>query len=223
MLSQTIQQRMATLAGVPVDAPDLVARAQAVLGVTTDGSAGPKTMAALWQRLPPQAPEVVQRALAGAAWPAVVYSMPKSQGGAGWLPDMAPLAFCDCSGFICQVMGAPKATGARAGALGSLDLGSDGWLAGAGGMLEALPLADARPGDVIGWPSIWSQGTRDRAKGGRIGHVEICFAVDGGKIFTVGCASSNKPSAIVRADKSALWRRNAAVAIRPRWYADAAT
>ncbi len=185
-------------------------------GLTVDGDAGPKTLRALWLRHRPTAGLVVERALAAAAtWGGCVYSMPRSQGGTGWLADMAPLTACDCSGFACHVLGLPKGRGLHL--FGGLDLGSDGLLAGAGGLLVQRPLSEARPGDVIGWPSIWANGKRDRATGGRVGHVEVCVEVSGASIWTVGCASSNKPS-VRRADKSALWRRNGARAMRPAWY-----
>lgn len=222
-LSRWARERMiADVGGAHVEPDAALVRAWQAFagGLTADGVAGPKTLRALWQRHRPSAALVVERALAAAAtWSGCVYSMPRSQGGVGWMADMDPLTHCDCSGFACQVMGLPKARGLHG--FGALDLGSDGLLAGAGGLLVRHELADARPGDVIGWRSIWAGGGRRRSDGGRVGHVEVCVEVDAaGRIWTVGCASSNRP-AVARADKTSLWRRRGAVAMRPAWYSEA--
>lgn len=188
-------------------------------GLTADGVAGPKTMRALWMRHRPSPGHVIIRAQAAAAqWWDCIYSMPRSQGGAGWMADMDPLAACDCSGFICHVLGLPKARHLHG--FGPLDLGSDGLLAGADHLLLRHDLDEAQPGDIVGWPSIWVNGGRKRVEGGRVGHVEIVSATADGRIWTIGCASSNRP-AVAAADKTALWRRQGAWVMRPSWYLEA--
>jgi len=196
---------------------EIVRAYQLAVGLMVDGVAGPRTLARLWLDAPLQAADVVERALAALQWPAVRYSMSENTGlGESWLPDMdAAPQTGDCSDFACHCSGIPKdqTKGLAAPHVrGAVWLGADAIAGDAVG--ERLPLDQARPGDLIVYAGRWERGERVA-----IGHVEVCVEVAGGRVWTVGCASSNKPSAIQRVDKTALWRRKGAVAVRPRWYA----
>lgn len=115
-------------------------------------------------------------------------------------------------------MGLPKDQTRDYGvALSSVWLGADAIAAGHIG--EARPLSEALPGDLIVYAGRWERGERVA-----VGHVEVCVEVYEGRIFTIGCASSNhrhnaKRSAIAERDKTDLWKRKGAVAVRPWWYA----
>ena len=224
MISKAVRGRMLAVLRsdwtVAVDEREFVCQAQNVLGVTADGVAGPVTLSALWRRSPPQAAEVVARAQAALLWPRVRYQMPdeKADGvGEAWLADSSAWReYSDCSDFAAHCLGLPKdQTRGRAAPLvrRPVWLGADMLPTDVIG--PSLPLAEARPGDLICYAGAWDAATGKRTK---VGHVEVCVERDGRKIWTVGCASNNEPSAIVRADKSAMWRRKGAVAIRPRWY-----
>jgi len=193
---------------------------QEVHGLKPDGWPGSKTLATLWMRHKPTAEDVVEAARAALAWPAVTYSMSRNTGlGESWLPDpSAGYETGDCSDFVCNCLGIPKdQTHGYGVALASVWLGADAIEAGHLG--QARPLAEARPGDLIVYGGRWERGERVA-----IGHVEVCVAIDKGRIITIGCASSNckhntKRSAIAQLDKTDRWRRKNAVAVRPWWYA----
>jgi len=199
-----------------VDDAVLVRQVQGLLGLKADGIAGPRTLARLWLDAPMDAGRVIVRARSALQWPAVRYSMSENTGlGESWLSDMdAATKTGDCSDFVCHCLGLPKdQTHGLASPLirGAVWLGADAIAGGAVG--PGLPLAEARPGDIIVYAGRWERGERVA-----VGHVEVCVEVIGDRVWTVGCASSNKPSAIQRADKTSLWRRKGAVAVRPRWY-----
>jgi hypothetical protein len=199
---------------------DLVTTWQEMSGLRPDGWPGSKTLATLWMRHKPTAEGVVEAARAALDWPAVVYSMKRNTGmGESWLPDpSAGYETGDCSDFVCNCLGIPKDQTRNYGvALASVWLGADAIEAGHLG--QARPLSEARPGDLIVYGGRWERGERVA-----VGHVEVCVEVDEGRIITIGCASSNhlrnaKRSAIAKLDKTDLWRRKKAVAVRPWWYA----
>ncbi len=221
-ISNTARRRL--LAAIPAeqtvsaDEADFIKQAQAALGVKADGIAGQKTLSAAWLMSPPQAAEVVARAQAALSWPRLTYSMTRNTGlGERWLPDPddAP-ATGDCSDFVAHCLAMPKDQTQglslplvrRQVWLGADALGTDA-------IGSPWSLTEAQPGDIVVYQGRWERGERVS-----IGHVEICVDVDvdAGKIWTVGCASGNRPGAIARADKTALWRRKGASVIRPRWY-----
>ena len=224
MLNKTVETRMLAVLPpdwtVALDEEAFIHQAQCALGVVSDGVAGQKTLSALWKRSPPQADEVVGRAFAALDWPRVTYSMSANTGlGERWLTDSgdAPKTG-DCSDFACHCLGLPKdQTAGRVAPLvrGEVWLGADALAGDAIG--PRMPLAEARPGDLVVYAGAWAGGKRTA-----IGHVEVCVEARDGRVWTVGCASSNRPSAIVRADKTALWRRKGAAAVRPRWYTEGA-
>lgn len=181
--------------------------------LTVDGVYGPRTAAALWLRHKPTPEQVVGAAAVALGWPPVRYSMRKNTGlGESWMPDLAQgYQTGDCSDFAANCLGVPKKQVDPSVALKPLWLGADALAGGAIG--PAHPLADARPGDLVVYAGRWERGELVA-----IGHVEVVVAVEGGRIVTVGCASSNKPSAVQRADKTPLWRRKGAVVARPWWY-----
>lgn len=181
--------------------------------LTIDGVYGPKTAAALWLRHKPTPAQVVEAVLAALKWAPVRYSMSTNTGlGESWLPDMerAP-ATGDCSDFAAHCLGIPKDQTGPTVALRPVWLGADAIASGAIGPTH--PLTEARPGDLAVYAGRWERGERVA-----IGHVEVVVEAGGGRIITVGCASGNKPSAIARADKTALWKRKGAVVARPWWH-----
>jgi hypothetical protein len=192
-------------------------------GLKPDGWPGSKTLATLWMRHKPTAKDVVEAARFALGWPPVAYSMTRNTGmGESWLPDMrVGYETGDCSDFACHCLGIPKdQTNGRVtmrAALASVWLGADAIYGGHIG--KVLPLAEARPGDLIVYGGKWERGERVA-----VGHVEVCVAIEDGNIITIGCASSNhkhnaKRSAIAMRDKTDRWRRKGAVAVRPWWYA----
>jgi len=193
---------------------------QEMRGLRPDGWPGSKTLAALWMRHKPTAEDVVEAARFALDWPPVVYSMKRNTGmGESWLPDNSKgYQTGDCSDFACHCLGVPKdQTGAsRLATAEPIWLGADAIASGHIG--RTLQLAAARPGDIVAYPGKWERGERVA-----VGHVEVCVEVDGDRIITIGCASSNNRKygngAIARADKTDLWRRKGAVAVRPWWLA----
>ncbi len=222
-LSRWAQTRMAEDLGVDFGIAEESALVRAwqewAGGLGVDGKAGPKTLRALWLRHRPTCDEVVGRARAALQWPAVKYSMTTSAGmGDHWMPasDFG-FAAGDCSDFDSHCLGVPKPPAERGA---KLWLGADALRGGGDGAdgpvtLIEHALDDARPGDMIVYGGSWHRGQRTG-----VGHVEVCVEVKDGRIWTVGCASSNKPSAVALADKTALWRRKKAVAMRPAWYGE---
>jgi hypothetical protein len=207
------------------DVEELVTAWQRANGLTPDGWPGNATLSLLWSKHKPSADGIVAAARAALDWPPVTYSMSRNTGmGESWLPDNgAGYATGDCSDFACHCLGVPKnqTNGQRITTGAPVWLGADAIASGHIG--HPRPLADTQPGDLIVYPGKWERGERVA-----IGHVEVCFEVRGGRIVTIGCASSNgrrrsrydQPgSAIARADKTDLWRRKGAVAVRPWWNA----
>lgn len=192
---------------------------QAQQGLQADGWPGATTMSALWAAHRPGAHDVVAAATAALDWPSVVYSMSQNTGmGESWVPDVdGGYRTGDCSDFACACLGVPKAqTAAQRMTTGAaVWLGADAIASGHVG--EPRPLADASAGDLIVFAGRWERGERVA-----IGHVEVCVEVRDGRIWTIGCASSNARTygrgAIAKADKTARWRRMGAVAVRPWWY-----
>ena len=214
------------LRGMAGDREAIVRAWQESRGLTADGWPGNATLSALWDVTKPGPDEIVAAARAALDWPPVTYSMSRNTGlGESWLPDNgAGYATGDCSDFACHCLGIPKDQtkdyGATVG-MRSVWLGADAIAVGHIGQPLSLELAE--PGDLIVYPGKWERGERVA-----VGHVEVCVEVRGGRIVTIGCASSNgrrksrydQPgSAIARADKTDLWRRKGAVAVRPWWNA----
>jgi len=199
---------------------DVVTAWQRANSLKPDGWPGNATLSALWSRNKPSADDIVAAARAALDWPPVTYSMSRNTGmGESWLPDNgAGYATGDCSDFACHCLGVPKnqTNGQRITTGAPVWLGADAIASGHIG--HPRPLADTQPGDLIVYPGKWERGERVA-----IGHVEVCFEVRGGRIVTIGCASSNARvyghGAIAEADKTDLWRRKGAVAVRPWWNA----
>ena len=200
---------------------ELVTAWQSHHGLKPDGWPGSKTLAALWMLHTPTAEDVVAAARAALAWPAVAYSMKRNTGlGESWLPDLGTgYETGDCSDFACHCLGIPKD---QTDGLATADR-SRVWLGADAIALERIgkahPLTEARPGDLIVYGGKWERGERVA-----VGHVEVCVEIDERRIITIGCASSNhlrnaNRSAIDARDKTDLWRRKKAVAVRPWWYA----
>lgn len=197
---------------------------QEVRGLKPDGWPGNRTLATLWSKHKPTAKDVVEAAYFALNWAPVAYSMKRNTGmGESWLPDpRVGYETGDCSDFVCHCLGVPKGQARDYGiALASVWLGADAIALERVG--KAHPLSEARPGDLIVYGGKWERGERVA-----VGHVEVCVefladAVDF-EIITIGCASSNhrhndQRSAIAERDKTDLWRRKGAVAVRPWWYA----
>lgn len=196
-----------------------------------DGHPGPQTLRALWERHRPSADRVSQRALEALKWPKLRYSMidtaDATLGKAWWPAATLSHKAGDCSDFICHVLGVPKAVTERGR---TLYLGSDRLLSGGVGSVPLVrhELADARVGDIVGFPSIWRDGKRVR-----VGHVGIVVAsvVLGGKheITTVDCSSSgyaktgNALRRMERVTRSGgcLWAALGGWVMRPAWYMQA--
>jgi hypothetical protein len=199
---------------------DVVTAWQRANSLKPDGWPGNATLSALWSRNKPSADDIVAAARAALDWPPVTYSMSRNTGmGESWLPDNgAGYATGDCSDFACHCLGVPKnqTNGQRITTGAPVWLGADAIASGHIG--HPRPLADTQPGDLIVYPGKWERGERVA-----IGHVEVCFEVRGGRIVTIGCASSNARvyghGAIAEADKTDRWRRKSAVAVRPWWNA----
>ena len=199
---------------------DVVTAWQRSNDLKPDGWPGNGTLSTLWGRHKPSADDIVAAARAALDWPPVVYSMARNTGmGESWLPDLdRGYETGDCSDFACYCLGIPKdqMQGLATVASARNWLGSDAIAAGRIG--RTFPLADARHGDIIVYPGKAFRGERIA-----IGHVEVCVEVDGDRIITIGCASSNDRKygngAIAKADKTDLWRRKGAVAVRPWWNA----
>lgn len=202
------------------DVEGLVTAWQSANGLKADGWPGSGTLSALWSKHKPSAKDIVAAANAALDWPPVTYSMKRNTGlGESWLPDL-DLGYetGDCSDFACHCLGVPKAqtNGQRITVAAPVWLGADAIASGHIGDLHAL--AKARPGDLIVYPGKWVRGERIA-----VGHVEVCVEVNGDRIITIGCASSNNRKygrgAIAKANKTDLWRRKDAVAVRPWWIA----
>ena len=199
---------------------DVVTAWQRANSLKPDGWPGNATLSALWSRNKPSADDIVAAARAALDWPPVTYSMSRNTGmGESWLPDNgAGYATGDCSDFACHCLGVPKnqTNGQRITTGAPVWLGADAIASGHIG--HPRPLADTQPGDLIVYPGKWERGERVA-----IGHVEVCFEVRGGRIVTIGCASSNARvyghGAIAEADKTSRWSRKQAVAVRPWWNA----
>jgi len=216
-----MRQDLATVTVAGDGREDIVTAWQQDHGLKPDGWPGSKTLAALWHAHKPTAEDVVAAARAALGWGRTTYSMARNTGmGESWLPDpRVGYETGDCSDFVCDCLGIPKNQTDGLATTG----GSGRWLGAdaiaAGHIGEAHPLAEARPGDLIVFAGRWERGERVA-----IGHVEVCVEVYEGRIFTIGCASSNhrhnaKRSAIAERDKTDLWKRKGAVAVRPWWYA----
>ncbi len=198
---------------------DIVRAWQQSRGLTADGWPGAATLSALWRVTKPGPDEIVAAARAALDWPPVTYSMSRNTGmGESWLPDLdRGYETGDCSDFACHCLGVPKDQtrdyGVTVG-MRSVWLGADAIAVGHIG--QPFSLTEARPGDLIVYPGRWERGERVA-----IGHVEVCVEVDGGRIITIGCSSgaSRRGNAIARQDRTALWRRKGASAVRPWWNA----
>jgi len=208
-------------AGAGFDREGIVRVWQQAHDLKPDGWPGSRTLAALWHAHKPTAEDVIAAACAALAWPAVTYSMSRNTGlGESWLPDLGTgYETGDCSDFACHCLGIPKN---QTDGLATVDR-SRVWLGADAIALKrvgkARPLSEARPGDLIVYAGKWKRGERVA-----VGHVEVCVAIDEGRIVTIGCASSNhkhntKRSAIAERDKTDMWKRKGAVAVRPWWYA----
>lgn len=208
------------LRGMAGDREAIVRAWQESRGLTADGWPGSGTLSALWSKHKPSADDIVAAARAALDWPPVVYSMGRNTGmGESWLPDnSAGYETGDCSDFVCHCLGVPKdqTNGQRITTGAPVWLGADAIATGHIG--QPRPLADTQPGDLVVYPGMWERGERVS-----IGHVEVCVEVVDGRIVTIGCASSNNRKygngAIAKADKTDLWRRKGAVAVRPWWIA----
>lgn len=208
------------LRGMAGDREAIVRAWQESRGLTADGWPGSGTLSALWSKHKPSADDIVAAARAALDWPPVVYSMGRNTGmGESWLPDLnLGYETGDCSDFVCHCLGVPKRqTGGQRVVTGEpIWLGADAIADGHIGTPRLL--AEAAPGDLIVYPGKWERGERVS-----IGHVEVCVEVAGGRIITIGCASSNNRKygngAIAKADKTDLWRKKGAVAVRPWWIA----
>ena len=223
MISKRAVKMMADDCGIDSNGnrEDIVLAWQTQHGLKADGWPGDSTMASLWHAHQPDAVSVVDAALAALRWPNVRYSMSENKGmGESWLSDIdAGFSTGDCSDFACYCLGIPKNQTAHRGVIvhhhNPCWLGADAIAGGAIG--TPLQLDQSQPGDLVVFSGRWERGERVA-----IGHVEVCVDVKDGRIWTVGCASSNARTygrgAIAKADKTARWRRMGAVAVRPWWY-----
>ena len=183
---------------------------------SADGIYGPKTGAALWSQHKPRRDDIVDRALDACApedgtWPAVRYSMRKNTGmGQTYFGD-GPYETGDCSDFAAHCMGLNKHHARKW-------FGTDGIVSDAQGynmLYEQVEASAAAPGDLIVYPSKYERGERVS-----VGHVGVIVDVNGDRITTVDCASSNRRrygSAVARVEKSDLWRRKGAIVARASW------
>ncbi len=183
---------------------------------SADGIYGPKTGSALWAQHKPRRDDIVERALeactpATGDWPAVRYSMRKNTGmGQTYFGD-GPYETGDCSDFAAHCMGLNKHHHRKW-------FGTDGIVSDAQGynmLYEQVERTSAAPGDLIVYPSKYERGERVS-----VGHVGVIVEVDGDRVTTVDCASSNRRrfgSAVAMFDKSELWARKKAIIVRPSW------
>lgn len=124
---------------------------------------------------------------------------------------------CDCSGFVCWVLGISRVTddpfyirtsrdriaGKLVGWISTASMVADG--RSPDGMFDLIPDDQAQPGDV------WTFGPN---AGRTYGHTGIISAVIGGKPDKViHCSSMNEPSAIQETD-GLTFRRNKAIILR---------
>lgn len=209
------------LRGMAGDREAIVRAWQESRGLKPDGWPGNATLSRLWDVTKPGPDEIVETARAALDWPPVTYSMARNTGmGESWLPDLdRGYATGDCSDFACHCLGVTKDQtrdyGVTVG-MRSVWLGADAIAVGHVG--QPFSLIEACPGDLIVYPGRWERGERVA-----VGHVEVCVEVCRDRIVTIGCASSNARKygngAIAEADKTGLWKRKEAVAVRPWWNA----
>lgn len=181
-----------------------------------DGIYGPKTGAALWAAHKPARSEIVARALAACTepvgdWPAVTYSMKTNTGMGEAFFELGPFKTGDCSDFAAHCMALPKHYKRRW--YGTDNIVGDA--RGYGELYEEIEWAAVAPGDLVVYGGTWADGKRTK-----IGHVGVVVEVDGDRIKTVDCASSNKRrygSAVAMVDKTDFWRRKRAIIARPMW------
>ena len=181
-----------------------------------DGIYGPKTAAALWNLHKPGRDDIVERALescrpATGTWPVVKYSMRANTGMGETYFGEGPFATGDCSDFAAHCMGLSKHHKRKW-------YGTDGIVSDARGynqLYEEVERKAAAPGDLVVYPGRYERGERVS-----IGHVGVIVEVDGERITTVDCASSNRRrfgSAIAMVDKTEVWDRKNALIARPSW------